>query len=88
MKLAPSGQLQSVSLSFGQKFATCFFSKAGFLNDKGEFNEKVAVEKLSSGDADKAKVEALVNLCKKDVGTDKDEVPLRLYKCYVQHKAL
>lgn len=82
----------SVKLNFAiyflnQKFATCFFNKAGFLNDKGEFNEKATIEKLSAGE-DKAKVEGLVNLCKKDAGTNKDEIPLRLYKCYVQHKAL
>lgn len=71
-----------------QKFAKCFFEKAGFLDNKGDFNEKVAVEKLSAGESDKTKVEQLVKLCQKDLGTDKNEIPLKLYKCYVQHKAL
>lgn len=73
---------------FTQKFAKCFFEKAGFIDAAtGNFNEKVTIEKLSAGETDKTKVEQLVKLCQKDLGTDKNEIPLKLYKCYLQNKA-
>lgn len=73
---------------FLQKFAKCFFTKSGFLDAKGDFDEKVVIEKLTADGTDKAKVEAFVKTCKKDLGDNKEENPLKVYACYVKNKAL
>lgn len=77
--------------SFGdpkaQKFAKCLLTKVGFIDEKGEFQESVAIEKLSQG-ADKAKVEEYVKQCKSVLGPNKEENPLKLYACYVEKEAL
>lgn len=69
-----------------QKFSKCFLTKLNFLDDKGEFQERVAIDKLSKG-ADRPKVEEMIKLCKKTLGTNKDEMPLRLYACYLEKKS-
>ncbi|XP_031628703.1 general odorant-binding protein 56a-like [Contarinia nasturtii] len=70
-----------------QKFGKCFLSKLGFIDSNGDFQENVAVEKLSKGE-DKAKVEEIVKSCKSVIGDNKDENPIKLYACYLEKKAL
>lgn len=70
-----------------QKFGKCFLSKLGFIDSKGDFQENVAIEKLSKGE-DKAKIEEIVKQCKSVIGDNKDENPIKLYACYLEKKAL
>lgn len=70
-----------------QKFGKCFLGKIGFINEKGEFQESVAIEKLSKGE-DRSKIEQIVKQCKAVAGDNKDEVPINLYACYVEKKAI
>lgn len=77
--------------SFTQKFATCFFKASGFLNDQGEFDEQKTIDKLSASSTpeDKKKIEQLVKGCKAQSGSsNKEDLSLNLYRCYVKNKAL
>lgn len=73
--------------SFFQKFGKCFLHKLGFINDAGELQEQVVIEKMSKG-GDRAKIEEIVKGCKSVLGTNKDENPIKLYACYLEKKAL
>lgn len=70
-----------------QKFGKCFLGKIGFIDSKGDFQENVAIEKLSKGE-DRAKIEEIVKQCKSVIGQNKDENPIKLYACYLEKKAL
>lgn len=70
-----------------QKFGKCFLTKIGFINEKGEFQENVAIEKLSKGE-DRSKIEQIVKQCKSVAGDNKDEAPINLYACYVEKRAI
>lgn len=71
-----------------QKFGKCFLGKIGFVNEKGEFQESVAIEKLSKGE-DRKKIEEIVKQCKTATANDnKDEAPINLYACYVEKRAI
>lgn len=70
-----------------QKFGKCFLEKIGFIDQKGDFQESVAIEKLSKGE-DRAKIEEIVKQCKSTAGDNKDESPIKLYACYLEKKAL
>lgn len=59
----------------------------GFINDAGDLQEQVIIEKLSKG-GDRAKVEEIIKQCKSVLGANKDENPLKLYGCYLEKKAL
>lgn len=70
-----------------QCFAKCFFEESGLMDAEGEFLDAVAIEKLSVS-AEKSSVEALVNTCKLQMGSNPCETAYKMYKCYVKHKAL
>lgn len=70
-----------------QKFGKCFLGKFGFIDSKGDFQESVAIEKLSKGE-DRAKIEEIVKQCKSVIGQNKDENPIKLYACYLEKKTL
>lgn len=55
------------------------------MNDKGEFQDKVAVEKLSKDD-DKAKIEELVTKCKTTKSDKPCEHAYAMYECYSKAK--
>lgn len=57
------------------------------MNAEGDFLDEVAIEKLSVN-ADKSKVEVLVNTCKLRMGSNPCETAYKIYKCYIEHKAL
>jgi hypothetical protein len=55
------------------------------MNEKGEIQEKVIVEKVAA-DADKAKAEALVKKCNQK-GADNCDTAFKVFECYFQEKA-
>lgn len=57
------------------------------MNSEGDFLDEVAIEKLSKN-ADRAKVEALVNTCKLKLGATPCETAYKIYQCYYKHKAI
>lgn len=57
------------------------------MNAKGEFQDTVAIEKLSKGD-NKEKIEKLVNGCKTTTSTNPCEKAYNIYECYIKAKAL
>lgn len=66
-----------------KKFAKCFFGKFGFIDNKGDFQENVAIQKISEG-ADPAKIKEISKQCRSVIGPNKDENPIKLYACYFE----
>lgn len=71
-----------------QTFAKCFLKRTEFLDEAGNFNPDVALEKLTLILGDKAKAEEAVKECQATDTTDKDAFPLAIYKCYIHQKSL
>lgn len=64
-----------------QKLAKCYFQKAGILDQNGDYQESVAIDKISVG-KDRAEIEDILKQCKATAGDNKDEFALRFYACY------
>lgn len=62
-------------------FTFCFLREAGFVDDKGNQNEAVIVDKLSV-DNDKTKVQALYEKCKNEKGLSPCNQSYNIFKCY------
>lgn len=71
-----------------QTFAKCFFKKIGILDEAGNFVSNVATEQLTAFVGDKGKAEEVIKDCQAPDATEKDAVPLAIYKCFAQHKLL
>lgn len=67
-------------------FTKCVLHKAGFVNEKGELQEKETIEKLSAG-ADKVKITALVGKCKV-TGTDGCDNAYKMHECFKKAKVV
>ncbi|XP_019866286.1 general odorant-binding protein 56d-like [Aethina tumida] len=64
-----------------QCFTKCFYQKAGFINEKGDILLDVIEAKIPEG-ADKQKALAVIELCKKHVGSNPCENAYLVHKCY------
>lgn len=64
-----------------QCFTLCFFREAGFMDEHGNQNEDVIIEKLSA-DKDKTQVKAVYDKCKNEQGTSPCNKAFNVYKCY------
>lgn len=62
--------------------------KNGFIDDSGNLNEPAMIEKIETVIGDKIKAEQLVNDCKGTENVPQDEIPLSIYKCFLEAKAL
>lgn len=58
------------------------------MNDTGDLQETIAIEKLSKDGADKVKITKLVHECASIKGANPCETAYKTYECYVKAKAL
>lgn len=66
-----------------QCFVNCFFKRAGFLNEKGDPQKDVIIEKLSQKTGLKnEKLDDLITKCIQVKGADQCETSLKIYECY------
>lgn len=65
----------------------CFFTKSGFIDGDGNLNEPVLIERMTANLGDKQKAEQIFQDCKAKENVPKDEIPLNIYKCYLEAKA-
>ncbi|XP_062563088.1 general odorant-binding protein 56d-like [Armigeres subalbatus] len=66
-------------------FSKCVLEKAGFMNEKGEVQEKTVIDKLSV-DHDKAKVEATLKKCNQK-GANACDTAFKITECFYNTKA-
>ncbi|XP_055624209.1 general odorant-binding protein 56d-like [Toxorhynchites rutilus septentrionalis] len=65
-------------------FTKCVLEKAGFMNDKGDVQEKTVVDKLSV-DHDKSKVEATLKKCNHK-GSNACDTAFKMTECFYNTK--
>lgn len=75
-------KLQTHLKSF-QCFVNCFFKQTGFMNEKGEPQKDVIIEKLSNKVGVKyEKLDELINKCILLKGADQCETAFKIFECY------
>lgn len=68
---------------FLQKLIKCILERWRVIDNKGNFQEQIAVDVLSEGE-DRAKYEAIAEQCRPAADENKDEMPIKLFACYTK----
>lgn len=71
-----------------QCFVKCFFKRTGFMNEAGQFQRDVIINKLSTKNqgANNEKLSQLVDKCLQETGANECDLAYNVFVCYKTNK--